>query len=127
FYFGDQEEMGFGVRVATPLAEKNGGAILTSEGLRGAKTSWGQTAAWSDYSGVIGNRAVGVALFAAPENFRPSWFHNRDYGLMVANSFGRKAFTKGELSRVPVTKGQTFTMRGGFFIHSTPVGATADV
>jgi hypothetical protein len=127
FYFGDQEEMGFGVRVATPLAEKSGGAILTSEGLRGAKASWGRTAAWSDCSGVTSNRTVGVALFAAPENFRPSWFHNRDYGLMVANPFGRKAFTKGELSRVPVAKGQTFTLRGGYFVHSKPVGTAADV
>ena len=127
FYFGDQEEMGFGVRVATALTEKNGGAILTSEGTRGAKASWGQMAAWSDNSGVISNRTVGVALFAAPENFRPSWFHNRDYGLMVANPFGRKAFTRGELSRVPVKKGETFTLRGGYFIHSTPVGTNADV
>jgi len=127
FYFGDQEEMGFGVRVATSLAEKNGGAILTSEGLRGAKASWGQAAAWSHCSGVISNRTVGVALFAAPENFRPSWFHNRDYGLMVANPFGRKAFTKGELSRVPVAKGQAFTLRGGYFVHSTPAGIPADV
>lgn len=118
FYFGDQEEMGFGVRVATPLAEKNAGSIITSEGLRGAKASWGQTAAWSDCSGVISNRTVGVTLLAAPENFRPSWFHNRDYGLMVANPFGRKAFTKGEPSRVSVAKGETFTLRGGFFIHS---------
>ncbi len=127
FFFGDQEEMGFAVRVATPLAEKNGGAILTSEGLRGAKASWGQTAAWSDYSGTISNRTVGVTLFTAPENIRPSWFHNRDYGLMVANPFGRKAFTKGESSRVPVAKGQTFTLRSGCFIHSTPTGRSADV
>lgn len=127
FYLGDQEEMGFGVRVATPLAEKNGGTILTSEGARGAKASWGHTAAWSDCSGVLSNRAVGVTVFAAPESFRPSWFHNRDYGLMVANPFGRKAFTKGEPSRVPVAKGGSFTLRGGYFIHSTPAGTTADV
>jgi hypothetical protein len=127
FHFGDQEEMGFGVRVATPLAEKNGGSILTSEGARAAKASWGQTAAWSDCFGTISNRTVGIALFAAPENFRPSWFHNRDYGLMVANPFGLKAFTKGEPSPVPVAKGETFTLRGGFFIHSTPAGTTADV
>jgi hypothetical protein len=127
FYFGDQEEMGFGVRVATALAEKNGGLILTSEGMRGAKASWGQTAAWTDCSGVISNRTVGIALFTAPENFRPSWFHNRDYGLMVANPFGRKAFTKGELSRVAVGKGETFTLRGGYFVHSTPPGSSADV
>jgi hypothetical protein len=127
FFFGDQEEMGFGVRVSTALAEKNGGTILTSEGVRGAKASWGQTAAWSDCSGVISNRTVGIAILTALENFRPSWFHNRDYGLMVANAFGRKAFTKGEPSRVAVAKGETFTLRGGFFIHSTPAGTPADI
>lgn len=127
FYFGDQEEMGFGVRVATALAEKNGGAILTSEGGRGAKASWGQTAAWSDCSGVISNRTVGIAIFTAPENFRPSWFHNRDYGLMVANPFGRNAFTKGEPSKAVVAKGKTFTLRAGFFIHSTPLNMPAEV
>ena len=126
-YFGDQEEMGFGVRIATPLSEKNGGTILTSTGMRGAKASWGQTADWSDYSGTISNRAVGITLLAAPENFRPSWFHNRDYGLMVANPFGRKAFTKGELSRVSVDKGKSFTLRCGFFIHSTPAGSPAEI
>ena len=126
-YFGDQEEMGFGARVATAIAEKNGGTILTSEGTRGAKASWGRSAAWSDYSGIINNRTVGIAILTAPENFRPSWFHNRDYGLMVANPFGREAFTKGELSRVAVAKGETFTLRSGFFIHSTPAGTPADV
>jgi hypothetical protein len=127
FYLGDQEEMGFGVRVATALAEKNGGTILTSEGARGAKASWGRTATWSDYSGVISNRLVGVALFAAPENFRRSWFHNRDYGLMVANPFGRQAFTRSEPSRVEVAKGSIFTLRSGYFVHSTPVGQAAEI
>ena len=127
FYFGDQEEMGFGARVATPLAEKNGGTILTSEGTRGAQASWGKTAAWSDYSGVVGNRTVGIAILTSPENFRPSWFHNRDYGLMVANPFGRNAFTKGEPSRVAVARGEAFTLCTGFFIHSTPAGTPADV
>ena len=37
FYFGDQEEMGLGVRVATPLTVKNGGALLNSDALRGEK------------------------------------------------------------------------------------------
>ncbi|KPL10391.1 hypothetical protein AMJ85_05885, partial [candidate division BRC1 bacterium SM23_51] len=33
FYFGDQEEMGLGVRVATPITEKAGGTILNANGL----------------------------------------------------------------------------------------------
>lgn len=127
FYFGDQEEMGFGVRVATPISERNGGVIQTSEGLKGAKATWGKTAAWSDYSGVISNRTVGVTLIPDPKNFRASWFHNRDYGLMVANPFGQKAFTTGEASRVQVKRGETFHLRFAAFVHSTATNNPPDL
>ena len=56
-------------------------------------------------------------LMPDPRNFRPSWFHARDYGLLVANPFGRQAFTKGEPSRVIVEKRQTLTLRYGVLIH----------
>jgi len=127
FSFGDQEEMGFGVRVATPMAEKNGGRIVNSDGLVGAKESWGKIALWSDYSGVISNRLVGIASMPDPQNFRPSWFHNRNYGLMGANMFGRKAFTKGEASQVPVAKGQTFHLRWAAYIHSSATNEPPDI
>jgi len=80
--FGDQEEMGLGVRVATPIIEKNGGRIITSTGEKTAKATWGKSFDWCDYSGVIADRRAGVTLMPDPANFRPSWFHNRDYGLM---------------------------------------------
>jgi len=54
-----------------------------------------------------------------PANFRPSWFHNRDYGLMVANPFGRKAMNQGELSRVQVKKGERLRLRFGVLLHSS--------
>ena len=62
-----------------------------------------------------------------PKNFRPSWFHNRNYGLMGANMFGRKAFTKGEASQVPVAKGETFHLCWAAYVHSTATNETADV
>ena len=127
FAFGDQEEMGFGIRIATPLSEKNGGTVRNSDGLTGAKNTWGKTAAWCDYSGVLSNRLVGITVLAEPTNFRPSWFHSRDYGLIVANPFGQQAFTKGEPSRVPVAKGKTFTLRFAAFIHSTPTNQPPDI
>lgn len=127
FYFGDQEEMGFGVRVATELTEKRGGVITSSSGATSAKGTWGKTANWCDYSGVLGERRVGIAVLADPQNFRASWFHNRDYGLMVANPFGEKAFTKGAASRVPVAKGEPFRLRFGAWIHSSPKDGLADV
>ncbi len=127
FKFGDQEEMGFGIRVATPLSEKSGGIVCNSDGLTGAKNAWGKTAAWCDYSGVLSNRLVGITVMPDPKNFRPSWFHSRDYGLIVANPFGQKAFTKGELSNVPVKKGEPLTLHFAAFIYSTPTNQPPDI
>ncbi len=127
FAFGDQEEMGFGIRIATPLSEKNGGTVKNSDGLVGAKNTWGKTAAWCDYSGILSNRLVGITVLTEPRNFRPSWFHSRDYGLIVGNPFGQKAFTKGEPSSVSVKRGETFTLRFAAFIHSSPTNRPPDV
>ena len=118
FSFGDQEEMGLGVRVATPLAVKNGGQIRSSDGSQGEKQVWGKPADWCDYGGVVGGRPVGIALMPHPDNFRRCWFHARDYGLLVANPFGRNAFTKGEKSDLVVRKGETFRLRFGVLVHS---------
>lgn len=117
--FGDQEEMGLGVRMATPLRVKDaGGEIRTSNGQRNEKEAWGKQASWCDYSGTIGGRKVGVTLMPHPGNFRASWFHVRDYGLMVANPFGQNAFTRGEKSRVEVKPGEKLRLRFGVWIHS---------
>lgn len=79
FYFGDQEEMGLGVRLATPLTVKNGGRIVNSDGLANEKQVWGKQADWCDYRGMVGGEEVGVALMADPGNVRRPWFHARDY------------------------------------------------
>ncbi len=128
FTFGDQEEMGFGIRVATPLSEKNGGSVKNSDGLAGAKNTWGKTAAWCDYSDILSNRLVGITVLTSPQNFRPSWMHSRDYGLIVANPFGQKAFTKtGDPSSVPVKKDETFTLRFAALIHSSPTNQPPEI
>jgi len=128
FTFGDQEEMGFGIRIATPISEKNGGTVRNNDGLVGAKNAWGKTAAWCDYSGVMSNRLVGITVMSDPTNFRPSWMHSRDYGLIVANPFGQKAFTKtGEPSSIPVKRGETFTLRFAAFIHSSLTNEPPDL
>jgi len=120
FAFGDQEEMGLGVRVATPLTVKQGGNILNSAGGQNEKGTWGRTAKWIDYYGNIEGKTVGVMLMADPANFRASWFHSRDYGLLVANPFGQNAFTKGQLSRMAVAPGKRFRLGFGLLIHSAP-------
>ncbi len=118
FYFGDQEEMGLGVRVATPLAVKNGGDIFNSAGQRNEAGCWGKTALWADYGGTIDGNHVGVVVMPHPGNFRPSWFHARDYGFIAVNPFGRKAFTNGEPSRVEVKPDEAFRLRYGVHIYS---------
>jgi len=127
FTFGDQEEMGLGVRVTTKITEKNGGTIRSSEGGNSAKVTWGKPAKWCDYSGTVNERSVGIAIFSAPENFRPSWWHNRDYGLFVANPFGRKALTQGQVSEVRVKKGKTFQLRFGVLLHSSGTNQPVDI
>jgi len=116
--FGDQEELGLGLRVATPLAVVRGGGIINSEGRRDEAQVWGRQADWCSYGGAIDGKRVGVVLMPHPGNFRRSWFHARDYGLLVANPFGRNAFTKGEKSRVVVGDGASLRLRFGVLIWS---------
>ncbi|MCA9212477.1 MAG: PmoA family protein [Planctomycetales bacterium] len=114
--FGDQEEMGFGARVATPFTEKNGGLIRSSTGKQTAKQTWGQTANWCDYSGA-GPQSGGIMLMASPNNFRKSWWHNRNYGFFAANPFGRKAMKQGEVSSVSIAPGNSMRITFGALIH----------
>jgi len=111
--FGDQEEMGFGVRLATPLTEKAGGQIRSSTGATTAAGTWGRAAAWCDDSGPADDRGgiAGITVVPGADNFRPSWWHNRDYGLLVANPFGRLALTGGERSGVEVVPGKPLRLR----------------
>jgi hypothetical protein len=127
FFFGDEEEMGLGVRVATPLTEKNGGLITSSGGSKTAKDTWGKAHDWCDYSGSVNGQRVGITLMADPANFRPSWFHNRDYGLMVANPFGRKSMNQGEPSRVVVKSGERLRLRFGVLLHSAATPKDVDL
>jgi hypothetical protein len=114
--FGDQEEMGFGARVATPFTEKNGGLIRSSTGKQTAKATWGQPATWCNYSGSV-PQSGGITLMASDKNFRESWWHNRDYGVFVANPFGREAMKQGPRSIVTVAKGETLRLTFGALIH----------
>lgn len=125
FHFGDQEEMGLGLRLATPLAVKNGGRIANGDGQKDEKGVWGKQADWCDYAGTIDGKSAGVTLMPDPKNFARSWFHARDYGLLVANPFGRSAFTRGEKSRVVVKPGETFRLRFGVLVHSGKVDLAA--
>jgi hypothetical protein len=89
--------------------------------LKTAKNTWGQPAEWCDYSGTVDGQRVGILLMTDPANFRPSWWHNRDYGLMVANPFGQEAMKQGAKSSVTVQRGEPFRLRFGAAIHQGPI------
>ncbi len=136
FAFGDQEEMGLGFRVATPLRVERksegsippgNGTILDSEGRKNGDEIWGNSADWCDYSGIMDGERIGMTIFCHPENFRPSWFHARDYGLLEANPFGRQAFGKGEKSSVEVKPGDKLRLRYGVLVHSGPEKSVVDL
>ncbi len=128
-YFGDQEEMGLGVRVPTPVAEKKnqGGLLTDSEGRRTAREVWGKQADWCDYSGEMDGKHLGITVMAHPGNFRASWWHARDYGFMTANPFGRNAMTDGERSKVVVKRGESLRLRFGVLLHAGPAGERPDL
>ncbi len=127
FSFGDQEEMGLGVRVATPLAETKGGLLTSSTGTTTAKATWGQPAAWCDYSGLIAGKRVGVMIVPATFNPHPSWWHNRDYGVFVSNPFGRKAMKQGEASRIEVKQGTTYRLKHSIILHESREAEAVDL
>jgi len=121
FYFGDQEEMGLGVRMTTPLAvtSKNGGRILDDKGNIDEKQIWGKPSLWCDYAGPIDGVFAGVMIMPDPNNFGPCRWHVRDYGFMTANPFGKKAFNLGEAGKVIVKKDKSLHLSFGILLHSS--------
>jgi hypothetical protein len=116
--FGDVEEMGFGVRVAGPLAPAGGGTYLADHGGRDEKGIFGRPADWVDASGTIDGRAVGVTVVDLPGNPRESFFHARDYGLVLANAFGRKAYGVKKPPRpLRLEPGETLRLRYAVVLH----------
>ncbi|MEC9093056.1 MAG: DUF6807 family protein [Planctomycetota bacterium] len=122
FYFGDQEESGLAIRVASPIRVVGGnGTILNQQGERNGKSIWGKNSGWFDYSGTIHDRQVGIMVAANPENFRPSWLHARDYGLVATNPFPKQPRERREPYRkTPVKKGETLTLSWALLVHDHP-------
>ena len=109
--------MGLGVRLATPLIEKNGGLISNSNDQFGAKETWGEPAMWCDYSREIDDKWVGITVLAKNRTPRIPWWHNRNYGLMVANQFGRNAMKKGKESKLIFKAGEKLQLSFTIIVH----------
>jgi len=103
--------------MATGLTEKDGGLITSSIGGKTAAQTWGKGAAWCDYSGKLEGKPAGITLFSGPANFREAWWHNRDYGVFVANPFGRSAMRQGAKSAVTVKRGESLRIVYGAMAH----------
>jgi hypothetical protein len=128
FQFGDQEEMGLGIRVNTQISVELGqGHMTNAEGDRDGEGCWGKQSDWIDYSGTVDDHYIGMAIMPDPRNFRRSWYHARDYGYIAANAFGREAMKAGDKSTVTVKKGETFHLGYGVLIYSVPAGLKVDL
>ncbi|MGA3185498.1 MAG: PmoA family protein [Bryobacteraceae bacterium] len=117
--FGDSKDGAFSIRLAEPLAEKNGGSIVNSEGARGMDQTWGKPASWIDYSGDLNGEKLGVVLLEHPDSFHhPSRWHVRDYGLLAINPFGSNAFDKqAPLAKLVLPAGKSIRLRYRIVIH----------
>lgn len=119
FIFGDQQELGLGVRLSRSVAVKSGlgGRILNSNGQKNEQEAWGQQADWCDYSGLVGSEFVGIMLIPHPANFRRARCHSRDTGFMAMNPFGQNAFTGKEKVALVVPANQSFRLRYAVLFH----------
>lgn len=117
--FGDVEEMGLGLRVAAPLAPARGGRYLASHGGRDEKGVFGRGAAWVDASGTIDGRRVGATVIDLEGNPREPFFHARDYGLVLANAFGRKAYgVQDPPPPITLEPGKSLRLEYAILLHS---------
>jgi hypothetical protein len=118
--FGDTKEGSFGLRIAESMRtdRKQGGKIITSEGLEDEK-AWGKPASWVDYHGPVQGETLGIAILNHPSSFRyPTGWHVRTYGLFAANPFGEGDF-RGEKVETAYTlkKGESLTLRYRVLFH----------
>jgi hypothetical protein len=117
--FGDTKEGTFGLRLGTALSGPSM-HMLNSHGAQGEREIWGKPAEWVDYSGTISGKLVGVAVFDHPKSFRhPTTWHARAYGLLSANPFGVREFTRdpNQDGAWTVPEGKSLTFRYEVLIH----------
>ena len=116
---GDTKEGTFGIRLTSELSAPHD-HMLNSLGSRGEGAIWGKPAEWVNYSGVVAGNPVGIAVFDSPSSFRhPTTWHARAYGLLAANPFARREFTKdrGQDGSWTIPEGQSLKFRYRVLIY----------
>lgn len=128
FYFGDQEESGLALRVASPIRVQGGnGTILNDRGERNGAGVWGKEAKWFDYFGTVDGREVGVMVVPSAANPRPSWLHARDYGVVVTNPFPKQPKERREpYVNTWVRKGEPYRLSYDVLIHDRTADSALD-
>lgn len=125
--FGDTKEGGLiSIRVPTTMNASAAGRIENSAGQiyengKGEEVTWGQRAAWVDYSGpLVSGEEWGFTVVDHCGNPRhPTHWHVRGYGLFTANPFGIHDF-KGDKSidkSMTIAGGDTAVFRYRLIIH----------
>lgn len=141
--FKDTKEGMFGIRVARQLElpskedviltdaeghptevkkmsnEGVNGNYRSSEGVTGEDV-WSTRAKWMDLYGNIGNEKISLVICDHPDNINyPTYWHARGYGLLAANPFGAKDFTKGkEELNYTLAAGDSLTFKYRIIISS---------
>ncbi len=117
--FGDTKEGCFAIRLASPLEEKRGGKMVSSDGKLGEKLIWGKQFPWVDYYGDIEGETLGVTIMDHPASHRhPTYWHSRAYGLFAANVWGLHDFVdKSKNGSETLEPGQTIRFRFRVVIH----------
>ena len=118
--FGDTKEAAMvAVRVASTMDEVRGGRVENADGAAGEAEVFGRRSPWCDYSGPVGGRTLGVALFDHPANFRhPTNWHARDYGLLGANPFGLSVYEGPDRNGEHLLPaGETIEFRHRVYVH----------
>jgi Methane oxygenase PmoA len=117
--FEDTTEGLFGLRLVNSIAESAGGKVVSSDTHVGTSQCSGKSFDWVDYSGPVGSKIAGVAIFDNPRNFRRSCYRVATDGLFTINPFHKEnTTTRNEPSKpVQMGPGDKLRLRYAVYVH----------